>query len=68
MLIEDPLIAEGEKIELERLKLENLPIGDVSNPYRGKIGLARLGAKRGEFRAGNIDFVLAAGILVRKRL
>ena len=68
MLIEDPLVAEGEKVELERLELEDLLIGHVSDPNRSEIGLSRLGAERGELGAGNIDFVLAAGVLVRKRL
>ena len=68
MLIEDPLVAEGEQVELQRLELQDPLIGHVSDPNGGEIGLARLGAKRGKFRAGNVDFVLAAGVLVRKRL
>ena len=68
MLIENPLVAKGEKVELERLQLEDPLIGHVSDPNCSEIGLPCLGAKRGELGAGNIDFVLAARVLVRKRL
>ena len=45
MLIEDPLVAKGEKVELERLELKDPLIGHVSDPNRGEVGLPCHGTK-----------------------
>jgi len=51
VLVEVAMAAEGEQIELERLRLHHLDIGDIGDDDVGKVRLASDGTQRGELRA-----------------
>lgn len=55
--MEAALISEGEEIDLERLRFDELHVGRVADPDRGEIRLLRFRAERGEFLAVEFDDV-----------
>src|SRR5262249_21194799 len=65
--VEDALVAVALEVELERAQLDAGFAWSVGEGDGAEIGLPGLGAKTRELRADDLDGVIAAGILVRKR-
>src|SRR5262249_42570683 len=67
-LVEDALVAELEKIVLQRLQLETPLVGDVGDADLAEVGQPRLWTYRRELRVPDRDLVIAARLRVRERL
>lgn len=68
ILVEIPVIAEAEEIQLERLALHHLDVRDIADIDRSKIRLPGDRAEAGEFRAVELDEVIPVRVLVVKGL
>ena len=66
--MEGAVVAEGEEIDLQRLALHHPHVGDVADPYLGKVRLPRDRAEAGELRAIEADPVVVVRVLIDKRL
>ena len=68
VLVEIAVIAEGEEVELEALRLYHALIGQVHNLDLGEVGLAGDGTQRGELRAVELHPVVVLTVLVLEGL
>ena len=64
VLVEIAVIAETEKIELQRFAFHHVLIGDIGNVNGRKVGLPRLRAETGEFRAVELDEIVTICVLI----
>lgn len=64
VLVEDALVAELLEIHFQAFEFDAAVGGRVAEGKDAEVGLARLGAERGELRGDDFDGVIAAGKLV----
>ena len=68
MLVKGPMVTIPLQVELQGLQLHADPIGDIGDREGPEIGLARLGADRGELRTDRLDLVISIGELIGEGL
>ena len=68
VLMEIAVVAEGEEVELQALRLHHALTGDIENLYLRKVRLARDGTERSELRAVELHPIVVVGMTVSKRL
>jgi hypothetical protein len=68
VFVEDPAVSEADEVVLQRLELYATVVRNVGDPDLAEVRQARLRAERLELRAANLDFVVAFGSRVGKRL
>src|ERR1700719_2552059 len=66
MLVEYPPVAVTKQVKFQALELKAGRGGNIMDDDRTEIGLARLRAYRGKFRARDLDLVFTIRELVRK--
>src|SRR3989304_2215921 len=64
VLMEGPLVPVRPDVELERLELDQVLVGDVADAEGGEVGLAGAGAEAGKLGDGDVDFVVAVRVRV----
>ena len=68
VLVEVAVVAETEEIQLQALALDHAHTGDVVDDDVAEVGLAGLGAQRGELGAVERHHILILGVLVLEGL
>ena len=68
VFVEVAVVAEGEEIEFERLRLHHLLPRDVRDVNRGEVGLPRLGTQRSELRTMEGNQILIVWMFVYESL
>jgi hypothetical protein len=68
VLVEGALLPIRPHVELQRLQLHEVLVGDVADPHRREIGLAGQRAQAGELRHRHRDLVVTIGVRVRHHL
>ncbi len=68
LFIEGRAVSKAGEVKFERLCFDAVPVGDVFDVQRGKIGLAGDGAQRGEIVRIEFNDVVALRIAVLERL
>lgn len=67
VLVEIPVIAEGEEIELQALTLHQLLVRYIGDVDGGEVRLAGNGTQAGKLRAVELDEVIVVRVLVAER-
>lgn len=66
VFVKYPLLAIGKQVEFQRLQFNDLPIGNVFDPNRAKVGLTGPGTNGRKLRTGDSNLVFSSTVLIWK--